>query len=310
MSAMKEELYNQQEFANKELEAIEPDPSFIVDRSKSGRGRYNLDGKPLTGVTTIVNMQAKGFLTTWAASEAYKEFLSFLEDPAYTNTALVTKVKAIIKDKNWAHDRKSGNAKDKGTAAHDYVERFVKNYIKTKQYTREVIADDEVKTSVDRFYDWAEKEQVEFLGSEVSVYSRKHWYAGSFDFICKIKGKILLGDFKTSKQIDDTYFAQGAGYIIAVEETQPRFKFDGIVIVRSILAKEGQVWYEKSSVPGKAKKMQALAWEVEYRFDLEREKTYFLSLLNIYRYSKKLEIGRWYEAEMVDYNEEDYPVNG
>jgi hypothetical protein len=298
MAKTKDKIEDDKLFADKELEVIEPKDTFVVDRTKSGRGRYQLDGKPLTGVTTICNMQSKDFLITWAATEAYKDSLNLSKE----------EIKEVLKNKTYAHTRKSDNAKDKGTQAHDLVEEFIKNYIATKEYKSIKSDDEEVNTSIQRFFDWAKNKKVEFLGSEVSVYSRKHWFAGSFDFICKLDGKLLLGDFKTSKQIDDTYFAQGAGYIIAEEETNPDTKFDGVIIVRSILAKEGQIWYEKSS-NGKAKKMQNDAFEVKISLNVEREKTYFLSLLNLYRYKRGQEVGKWYEAEVVDFIPEDYPLN-
>lgn len=273
--------------------------NFIANRTKSGRDRYLLDNISMPGVTTITNQQSKGFLVNWAASEAYKDSLTLTDD----------EIKLVLKDKNYAHTRKSKGATDKGTTAHDFVEKFIKDYISTGTYNRDVIEDEEVANSVYRFYDWAEKHKVEFFASEESVYSREFWYAGTFDFICKIDGKTLLGDFKTSKQIDDTYFAQGAAYAIAVEESNPEIKFDGVIIVRSILAKEGAVWYEKSS-NGKAKKMQNEAFEVVCSFNIEREKTYFLSLLNLYRYTKGSEIKRWILAEEVaDFPEGDYPID-
>ena len=96
---------------------------------------------------------------------------------------------------------------------------------------------------------------------------------------------------------------------VLIEENNPNVKFDGIIIVRSILAKEGQTWYEKSSNGG-AKKMTNEAFEVEISYNIEKEKAYFLSLLNIYRYSKNQEIRKWYKAESIEhYNEEDYPIH-
>ena len=279
------------------MELIQDNSTFKVDRTKGGRGRYTLDGKSLTGVTTICNEQAKGFLVTWAATEAYKDCLVLTDN----------EIKDVLKNKTYAHTKKGNNAKDKGTQAHDYVELFVKNYIDTKQYQRQLIEDEEVNNSVSRFYEWAETNKVEFIASEVSVYSREFWFAGSFDFICILDGKTLLGDFKTSKSIDNTYYAQGAGYVIAIEENNKDIKFDGVIIVRSILAKEGQVWYEKSS-NGKAKRMQNEAFEIGLSYNLERNKIYFLSLLNCYRYNKELEVGKWYKAEVVDFTDEDYPI--
>lgn len=280
------------------MQIFKPSENFIADTSKSGLGRYKLDGKSMTGTTTICNMQAKGFLINWAASEAYKECLNLPKD----------KIAETIKSKQYAHTRKSDNSKDKGTLAHKEVENFVNHYLETGDYVRAEIEDEDVKTSVTRFYDWAEKNEVVFLGSEISVYSKEHFYAGTFDFVCELEGKLLLGDFKTSKSIDDTYYAQGAAYAIAVEENNPEIKFDGIIIVRSTLAKEDQVWYEKSS-NGNAKKMTNSAFEVGIKYTMEREKAYFLSLLNVYKYSRDLEVKRWYQApEILDYKEEDYPV--
>lgn len=273
------------------------EPTFVVNREVSGRGRYSLDGRPLTGVSTICGVQNKPFLVDWAAKEAYLD----------ARGRTIEDIDFIIKKKDYAHKQTAKASTDKGTAAHGHVEAFIKNYLDNKTYITWTIEDEEVRTSVERFWNWAIDNQVEFVGTEISVYSRKHWFAGSFDFICKINGKLLLGDFKTSKQIDDTYFAQGAGYIIAVEELDPELKFDGVVVVRSTLAKEDKVWYQKSS-SGKAKKMVQPAFEVAYRYDLEREKAYFLSLLNIYRYGREQDVKVWYEAPVVDYTAEDYPI--
>lgn len=274
------------------------DPTFIVNREQAGRGRYQLDGKPLTGVSTICNTQSKPFLVDWAAKEAYLDAIGKTE----------AEIRVILKLKKYAHKSKSKESTDKGTLAHSFVEQFVKSYMQSGEYFPKLSEDEEVNNSIQRFYTWAIDNKVEFIGSEDSVYSRTHWFAGSFDFICKLNGKLLLGDFKTSKQIDGTYFAQGAGYIIAVEELDPELKFDGVVVVRSTLAKEDKVWYEKSS-NGKAKKMVQPAFEVAMQFDLERQRTYFLSLLNCYRYARGLSVGEWYLAPVIDYKEEDYPVN-
>lgn len=280
---------------------INQDNNFIADRTKTGRARYQLDGKPMTGVTTICGEHNKGWLVTWAAKEAYLDSRGRSSE----------EIDEIIKKKMWAHLQRSGSAKDKGTLAHDLVENFIKNYIEYGEYIPEEIEDEEISNSVNRFYTWSYDNEVEFLASEVSVYSREYWFAGSFDFICIIKdgvnSKTYLGDFKTSKQIDDTYFAQGAGYVIAVEENSKDIKFDGIIIVRSILAAEGNTWYEKSS-NGTAKKMTNEVFEVVISTDLEREKTYFLSLLNLYRYRMGQQVGKWYKAPIVQFDDEDYPM--
>lgn len=271
--------------------------TFIVDREKTGRGRYQLDGRPLTGVTTITGVQDKPYLVGWAAKLAYLDSIGKSE----------SEIKEILKKKKYAHLASSKISTDKGTLAHNFIETFIKSYIAYQEYFPTISDDEEVNNSIQRFYKWAVDNKVEFLDSESSVYSREFWFAGSFDFICKVNGKLLLGDFKTSKQIDGTYFAQGAGYIIAVEELDPELKFDGVVVVRSTLVKEDKVWYKKSS-NGKAKKMVIPAFEVAYKYDVEREKTYFLSLLNCYRYGRGLSVNEWHLAPVVDYPEDDYPL--
>lgn len=277
---------------------LKTDNNFIVNRDSIGRDRYKLDGKSLTGVTTITGMQNKGFLVDWSAKEAYTHCLTLSD----------AEIKNVIKNKTYAHKNKSDHAKDKGKLAHDYVEKFVKNYIEKKQYIIDDINDTEVNTSVNRFYKWAMDNRVEFLGSEVSVYSKKYWYAGSFDFICKLNDKLLLGDFKTSKQTSSEYYAQCAGYAIAVEENNPEIKFDGVIIVRSILAEDGNTRYEKSS-NGTFRQIKDEPFEVNISYNIEKEKAYFLSLLNIYHYTKGLDVKEWYEAEVVDYLPDDYPID-
>src|ERR1019366_3204970 len=139
---------------------LHQDENFKVNRTASGRGRYNLDGNPMTGVTTICNMQSKDWLVTWAAKEAYLDSRGRSSE----------EIDEIIKKKSWAHLYKSDNAKDKGTQAHDYVENFVKAYIETGKYIHQEIEDEEVSRSVSRFCEWASDNKVEFLASEVSVY--------------------------------------------------------------------------------------------------------------------------------------------
>jgi len=68
------------------------------------------------------------------------------------------------------------------------------------------------------------------------IYSKKHNYAGKFDFLAEIDGKIWIGDIKTSTGIWDEYLFQTAAYRQAyVEETKT--KVAGEIIVR--IGKDG-----------------------------------------------------------------------
>jgi hypothetical protein len=282
-----------------------------VNRDSGGRGRYiytNGDKDiSLTGVTTILNESAKPFLIDWAAKTAYEDSIGKTD----------TEVRAIIKDKTYAHKRKKNEATDKGTLAHDYVDEFILDYIKTGKYIKKHIEDEDVRVSVERFYDWAIFQNVEFLEPDSSVYDPQLMYAGSFDFICRIDGVIYLGDFKTSKHMDDNYPAQCAAYIKArkkIEEIEGLTPYDirGSVIVRSTLAKEDQVFFKKSS-SGAVKKEVVPAFEVKMSTAIDLDFQYFFSCLFLYKYKKAKQVQEWNSLEIdksleIDYNDNDIPL--
>lgn len=258
---------------------------FVYNREASARGRYKFNGKAMPGVTTVLNEQSKPYLIVWAASEAYKDALTKSKE----------EIEVIIKNKDWAHKRKGDAAKETGTDAHAVVEEFIKHYITTKTYKEYPKFDDaEVEFSVRRFINWAVKTKVEFLQAEISVCNPVQWYAGSFDFICKIDGKTYLGDFKTSKQIDATYYAQGAAYSKAVnwiQETQgeEKIKFDGVIIVKYV-KQEGDIEYFEKLSSGGFGKVVIPAFEVAIKTDIEKHWGYFLAMLYAYNYNKEYEV--------------------
>lgn len=258
---------------------------FEVNRAAGGRGRYKLNGKPLTGVTTILNEQAKPYLVMWAAKEAYLDAKSKTK----------TQIEEIIKNKNYAHTRKSDDAKDIGTDAHEAVELYIKNFIETGKYENKYTFEfKEAEVSAKRFFKWAEDNKVKFLESEVSVYHGELWYGGSFDFICEIDGKVYLGDFKTSSKIDATYYAQGAAYMKAVNYIRSingsnKYDFAGTIIVKSTKT-DGDQTFMVANEYGKKVLQTLKAFEVGLSENVEADWQYFMALLCVYRYNKNKEI--------------------
>lgn len=274
---------------------------FEVNRDVGGRGRYKLNGKPLTGVTTILNEQAKPYLINWAAKEAYKDSIGKTK----------AQIEAILKSSDFAHSKKSGTAKSVGTEAHDAIEIFIKHNIETGEYLNEYkFQTDEAKISAHRFFRWAIDNKVKFLESEISVYHGVYWYGGSFDFICEIDGKVYLGDFKTSSKIDTTYYAQGAAYMHAVNyirsiEGKSKYEFAGTIIVKST-KEEGDKTFVETNDYGTRKLVTTPAFEVGLSTNIEADWQYFLCLLGIYRYNKNKEIREFNIAPTAPefYNEE------
>jgi hypothetical protein len=208
-----------------------------------------LDDKPLTGVTTILSVIAKPALIQWAANMAIDYVLKHgLEKE---------------KEARLAHRKKKEEAGQKGTDIHALIEAEVKNAIKnTNGYFIEKWKEQYDSPQILHFIDWAIKEKVKFLASEKRVYSEKYWYAGTFDFLCEIKGKIYLGDTKTSSGIWPEFWYQTSAYQNALQECEPETKIDGHIIVN--LTKDGKI-------------------KVEYNYDYELNRKAFMGALAIYR---------------------------
>lgn len=263
---------------------------FIFDPEGKGKSRYQLNGVGMTGVTTILGAIAKPNLIDWAATEAYKDSIGRSK----------SEIEQILLDKTYAHKRRSDSAKDIGKDAHDWVERYIKSKI---EGTKEPEIDDSTSHICRRFRAWAENKNVKFIASELSVFSRKYFYAGTFDFVCEIDGKRYLGDFKTSSGIyGREYFAQCAAYRIAIEEngafTQDGTRMDlsnitGSLIVRSdkLTDEEVQAKNDVQYKKYKSNKYDKSAFEVaESVDDYSKDAKYFLGALVVYKEGFEYEV--------------------
>lgn len=209
--------------------------------------RYTIDGKRATGVTTILGAINKPALVDWSAKLAYQDCAS--------NHWSDEEIARIVKDKDYAHKKKSGTAMDIGTMAHADVEAYIRFKMgETDSFS----INPETAHIVQPFIDWAEgrvpektkthrydknsielsPSKVTFLLAEQSVFSPKYFYAGTFDFLAVIDGKKYICDFKTSTGIyGREYFYQTAAYRNALAELGMGNDLAGSVIIRS--GKEG-----------------------------------------------------------------------
>lgn len=211
--------------------------------------RYTIDGKRATGVTTILGAINKPALIDWSAKMAYLDCAE--------NNHSYEEIQRIIKDKDYAHKKRSEAAMDVGTLAHADVEKYIRHKIGEAGY-EDFIINPETAHIVQPFIDWAEgrvpvkaktyrydKNSIEiapttikFLRAEQSVFSPKYFYAGTFDFLCEIDGKKYICDFKTSTGIyGREYFYQTAAYRNAIGELGWGTDVEGSIIIRS--GKEG-----------------------------------------------------------------------
>lgn len=213
--------------------------SYHVNDANNGRFQ-----DIVTSVTTALSILNKPALVNWAANmaansinEAWKPGVPYDE----------LEIQAIIEGGRKAHWQRKTDAGLTGTFVHKWVE----DYINGKNPGMPV--NDNLKQAVERWLEWVEKHKVEFLLSEQQIYSRKYNYTGTLDFICKMDGKMYIGDLKTSTGIYPEYFIQTAAYRQARQEEFPEEKYEGQLIVRigkedgafEFAAIRDETWYKK-----------------------------------------------------------------
>lgn len=246
------------------LEATKEGFTFDADTHS-----YFFDGKPMTGVTTILGVISKP-LTWWAAGKA-------LESLGWTNPKLVKKAEGIkiagkarrnffisnedyyewLQDCYKAHDRVKKDAATHGTDLHGLVEDYVNQCIDSNNGESIVALHTEIKA----FADWAKENKIRFVESEKKVYSKEYWYAGTLDILAEKDGQLFIADVKTGASIYPEYYFQMAAYRKCWQEMGGE-ELSGSCVIR--MGKDG-------------------SFETGWRFDYLTDLKAFMGALAIYR---------------------------
>ena len=217
-----------------------------------------LDGKPLTGCTTVLSVVAKPALIQWAANMAV-DYIQKKILEAETGTVL-DNLSQWIEEARKAHCKRKTDAGDWGTKMHELVEKNIKGEEQEIPETH--------KKSFENFLEWVEKNKVKFLESEKNIYSEKLWLGGIVDFVCEIDGEVWIGDIKTAKSgIYPEHFWQCAGYQLMLQEMGLYPNVKGYIILN--LKQDGKVLEKRSISNGDNTKA-------------------FLACLDIYRIKEKI----------------------
>ncbi len=203
---------------------------FIPDIKGKGH-TYTLNGKKLTGVTTILGVIAKGDgLTQWSANEAI-EFVSKI----WKGGVLYTKkeLPEIFAQAKIAWKTSRDTAGASGMDVHNVIETLVKWAIQANGGYIDI--DSHENKQIDNFLKWARG--VKFLESEKSVYSKELWIAGTLDIVYEKDGEVYLGDIKTAKSIYPTNYWQMSAYQFMLQEMGLYPKIKGFTVIR--LGKDG-----------------------------------------------------------------------
>lgn len=226
---------------------------------------YKLDGRRMTGVTTILGIIAKPALVPWAAkmtTEWIKENCTWTQDEPRNKVWSVTE--EDLDNAKKAHRVKKESAGDIGTLIHDAIEQWVKNG------TEPALGERGMKM-FEAFRTWFTEGKYEVVASEKRLYSREHWYAGTVDLILKDpEGKHWIADIKTSSGVYPEYFAQMGGYHIAYEELEGDINVAGYIVIH---------------LPKTGNKFEQYMFE-----DTQMCKDFFLHALGLYRIKNSINI--------------------
>jgi hypothetical protein len=154
-----------------------------------GRRIYHhpVTGEEVPSVSTIISMIAKPNLVPWAAKMAAEHAVA-----NWDYLTLSTDDEKLAEIKN-AHQEYADSRGAMGDVVHEAIDAFQKGEPATW--------DKKTSGYVSQFVNFMMDVQPVFLETEVTVWSRKHGYAGTADWIADIGGEIVLGDNKTGKRL-------------------------------------------------------------------------------------------------------------
>ena len=229
---------------------------LLVDKAKD----LWTPATPVLGVTTVKNIIDKPALIGWSAKLAAEYMRDNVKQPE--------QLKRMAEIAKRQHIEVSNKGKQAGTVGHELVEALLAK----KPYA--IKSDDTQSESVAAaFQAWRKDYQPGVVEQERACYSLAHDFAGKFDLLCEIDGKLTLVDFKTSnssyKYPDGIYpdmYCQLGGYLVLIAE-QLGVQVDDAIIVN--LPKDGSEYKTKSLS--------------EIGLSQGEAKLYFLSALALYK---------------------------
>jgi len=196
--------------------------SPALARQVRGKGRmyvHPTTGVEVPSVTNCIGVLDKPALPRWAAkmvAEAAWKMRHSLSEMGEDECV------DVLKGSPW---RNSGRAADRGTSVHDYLEAAAQGR------TLPTLEGDATryKAAADEFLD---RFRPQFVDTEFTVFG--DGYAGTADFMARIDGRLVVGDYKTSKALYPEIALQLAairyGHTIVTEDSErPMPEVDGCV---------------------------------------------------------------------------------
>ena len=207
--------------------------------------RYQVDGRAVPSVTTILDVIGKPFLISWAVNEMARYILE--QWTPFTSYDPVEISNIVEKGKN-ARLSKSKDATEVGRDAHEWIETYIQNKIRGTDSYQPLPSNPSTRFSVEAFLQWERNHSIRYIHSERRVYSRKYNFSGTVDLLAVVDGVTSVIDFKTSKAIYPDYFLQGGAYAQALLEEGIIKSLDDVQVIIVRIPKDGgdvEVAYHK-----------------------------------------------------------------
>jgi hypothetical protein len=257
-----------------------PDTSRLAFDEK--KHAYKLDGRLLSGVTTVIDgTSSKQNLIGWAANMACDHIdnnrfslIELLSREGVSGFEVNKYLNQLISEARTAHTRRKEAAGAKGTDTHALVEAYI-NYCLTGEGTPIQPLTFNTLDPIQPFIDWAIENVDRFLAAEQRLYSEKHGYAGTCDFVAVMDGKLTIGDLKTfPKMWSADAFIQMGAYSLAWHELTGERPEQSVVV--------------KMCDPNdeRLRKYGGKAFAAYPRYALEEDEEMFLTRLKMYRYNE------------------------
>lgn len=186
---------------------------------------YDVNGKKMPSVTTILSCIGKPALVNWAAKverEMVMEVAGNLyheiaETPRMSKLGFLTTMADRL-GKTKASQKELAKAGEIGTQAHAWIEWTIKAQLMHVNIGPCPVISAPATLAVSAWERW--KNSVEFkpLRCEQAVWSHTHQYAGTMDLLAEINGRLTLLDWKSGKKIYPEASLQNIAYRYALEE--------------------------------------------------------------------------------------------
>src|SRR3990167_3478811 len=193
---------------------------------ENGQHLHTLDGKPLTGTSSVEAVLSKP-LTWWASGLAVSKF-GWLNPKKHTPEECAVACEEgfervrnlerddyakLLDEAYRAHSVKLKDSAKSGTDLHAELEKWVK-------YRMGIIKESgKISDKITPFVLWAEDNVKRFLWSEAHCFDSDLWVGGISDAGAELNdGAYAVIDFKSSKEAYMNQFIQAAGYALQIDK--------------------------------------------------------------------------------------------